>query len=528
MPGAYHRLRFAAADGGAVEIETTRPELLPACVALVAHPDDERYQPLFGTRRDHAALRRARAGGGASARRSGEGQRHRDDLHLRRPHRRHLVARAEAAGARGHPGQRHARPGHVGQAGLGVGRRRRAAQAAYDQLAGLSAKKAQARWPSCCGESGDLVGEPRPITHHVKFYEKGDRPLEIVTSRQWFIKTIEFRDELLARGRELQWHPAYMRARYENWVNGLNGDWCISRQRFFGVPFPVWYPRARRMARSTTHAPLRARRGAAADRSVDRRARRVHRRPARPARRLRRRSRRHGHLGDLVAHAADRRPAGSAIRTCSRARSRWTCGRRRTTSSAPGCSRRCCAPTSSTTRCRGRTRRSPAGCSTPTARRCRSRRATSSRRWALLRGVRLGRRALLGGARRPRRRHRVRRRPDEDRPAPGDQAAERVEVRAGARRGERRDHPAARSRHADRAGGAGRRGDRRARRLRVHARARAHRERSSGASATTTSSWSSRGATAIRASRGRRLGERARCRWRCRSCCGCSRRTCRS
>ncbi len=87
-----------------------------------------------------------------------------------------------------------------------------------------------------------MIGEPRPITHPVKFYEKGDRPLEIVTSRQWFIKTMEFREALLARGSELQWHPEYMRVRYENWVNGLAGDWCVSRQRFFGVPFPVWYP----------------------------------------------------------------------------------------------------------------------------------------------------------------------------------------------------------------------------------------------------------------------------------------------
>jgi valyl-tRNA synthetase len=50
-----------------------------------------------------------------------------------------------------------------------------------------------------------------------------------------------FRDELLARGREIQWHPAYMQARFDNWINGLAGDWCVSRQRFFGVPFPVWY-----------------------------------------------------------------------------------------------------------------------------------------------------------------------------------------------------------------------------------------------------------------------------------------------
>ena len=114
------------------------------------------------------------------------------------------------------------------------------------------------------------------MTRAVKFFEKGERPVEIVTSRQWFIRTIEHREELLERGRELRWHPPYMRARLEDWVNGLTGDWCVSRQRFFGVPFPLWYP-----LDAERHVlydqPIRGARGAAPGRSLDRRARRLRR-----------------------------------------------------------------------------------------------------------------------------------------------------------------------------------------------------------------------------------------------------------
>ncbi len=241
QPAAYHRVSFHRPDGGTIEIETTRPELLPACVALVAHPDDERYQALFGTTVttpvfgvevpvvSHHLAQQDKGSGIAMICTFGDVT---DVVWWREldlPNRAiigfdgRILPEAPAAELFTEAGR-----------------------AAYAELVGKTVFSAKARMVELLQESGDLIGEPRKITHPVKFFEKGDKPLEIVSTRQWYItngaRDEKLREELLADGRELEFHPDFMRVRYENWVGGLTGDWLISRQRFFGVPIPVWYP----------------------------------------------------------------------------------------------------------------------------------------------------------------------------------------------------------------------------------------------------------------------------------------------
>ncbi len=239
IAGAYHRIAFTRTDDGtAVFVETTRPELIPSCVALVAHPDDQRYRGLFGKQVRtplfavavpvvaHPLADPEKGSGIAMICTFGDTT----DVvwwrELRLPTR--TVVQRDG---RLQP----AVPPWLAGKGAQL----------WAEFAGKTTTQARRKIVELLSSSGELAEPPRPITHAVRFFEKGDRPLEVVSSRQWYIRNgahdPDLRQCLLERGRALAWHPEFMRVRYERWVEGLSSDWLISRQRFFGVPFPVWY-----------------------------------------------------------------------------------------------------------------------------------------------------------------------------------------------------------------------------------------------------------------------------------------------
>jgi len=249
VTGAFHDLCFGVQGGGEFIISTTRPELLAACIAVAAHPEDSRYKKYFG-KTAITPLFRAPVPILPS-------------LHAD-PEKGSGILMICTFGdladvewwkkSRSPIKQVLGLDGRLLEITFGEGAFASLdipyAQAAYRQLARLSVKEARKKTIELLLQAGSgpdgkgpgMTGEAKPVTHTVRFYEKGDRPLEFIPTRQWFIKILDFKPELLEQGKKIKWHPDFMGTRYGHWVEGLNQEWCISRQRYFGVPLPVFYP----------------------------------------------------------------------------------------------------------------------------------------------------------------------------------------------------------------------------------------------------------------------------------------------
>ncbi len=213
-------LRFKSETGKEIIIATTRPEMLSACVAVAVNPDDIRIEELKGERfkiplyggevpliGDSRVLKDK--GTGAEMICTFGDQ---NDYEIWKDHDLELKNIIDDRG--------HIRDGSF--------------------LEGMRIEDARKKIRDLLRENGYEVKTER-IRHSVNTHERCGTPIEIGVSQQWYLKYLDMKEELIEQGRKITWYPDFMRIRYENWINGLKWDWCISRQRNLGIPIPVFY-----------------------------------------------------------------------------------------------------------------------------------------------------------------------------------------------------------------------------------------------------------------------------------------------